>query len=157
MNAQHYGLPLGSELVREIWVTPKNTAYRYYTLYSLGVGEVKKGDIIQACTQFEVTNGLGYNVMVAHAMLINGQETIVYESESKSAGRIVMPCDYAGENVTPGMHHGYRAFAGTVLVDWVGSAWISVVIYAASTAAGARSMLEVNYSYGGLSTVVLRN
>jgi hypothetical protein len=110
--------------------------------------------VVQAQAQFEVTNDLGVNVMLAHAMLLHGKETLVAH-EDKPDGRPL--CEYAGENVTPGMHHGFRTLAGSIAVADDGDAWVSVVVYAASTGVPVGKRLAVQKNYGSLRAIVFRN
>src|ERR1041385_5413563 len=115
-RVDHYNTESGAELIRSL--TLALDPYRYSTLYSLMLPGLRKGDVVQAHSQFEVTNDLGFNVMLAHAMLIHPKETIVSHGD-RPQGDVL--CEYAGENVTPGMHHGFRTLIGSVAAQQDGN------------------------------------
>ena len=128
--------------------------YRYWTVYSVKLPGLKKGDLVIATAQFEATNDLGYNAMFAHALLCSDKELIL-KGGNKPGDMTV--CEYAGENITRDTHHGFRTLASSFVAEQNGDAWLSVVIYAASTAARIGDKLTVQQGYGGLRAVVLRN
>ncbi len=155
-----YETSRGGELVNCIRLA--HNPYHYSTLFILKLPSLRQGDIVQAHCQFEVTNEClspkkeRVNVMVFHAMLIHSKEIILSDDPNLPDWKIVMPCVYAGENVTPDMHHGFRTLAGTTRIERGGDAWLSVLIYAASEAAAKSSELKIEKSYGGLSALVYR-
>ncbi|HVK08518.1 MAG TPA: hypothetical protein VM597_07045 [Gemmataceae bacterium] len=152
-RVDHYGTGPNGELVAAI--TPVRKApYRYTTLYSLKLPALRAGDVVQAHAQFEVTNDLGVPVMVAHGMLVHPKRTVVAHAASPPGTFVA---EYAGENVTPDMHHGFRTLAGSFAATADGDAWLSVVIYAAGPAPKAGQTLEVERGYGGLRAIVFRN
>ena len=151
LRVEHFTTPPGAELVSSIAVRPSH--YRFSTLYSLRLPALRKGDVVQAHAQFEVTNNLKYNVMLAHAMLLHGEETIVVDANNPEE-RVL--CEYAGENITPDMHHGFRTLIGSFAAEESGDAWVSVVIYAVSSAAKSGDRLRVEKPYGGLRAIVFR-
>jgi hypothetical protein len=143
-----------SELIREIRVTA-SAPFQRFTLFSLAIPEVPAGSIVHAMSQFEVTNDCGVNVMLVQFMMVHDRD-VRYRGEVETAGRLVHPARLAGENVTPGMHHGYRSLSGAFESD--GRAlWISVVAYAASKRISADQTIEVMGGYGGLSAIVHRS
>lgn len=148
----HYTTASGSELVPALSLA--HDPYRYTTLYSLKLPRLRKGDVVQVHCQFEVTNDIGFNVMLAHSMLFHRKETIVKHG-GQPDGHLL--CEYAGENITPGMHHGFRTLMGSLVVPDDGDAWVSVVIYAASDAAKPGDKVSVEKGYGGLRAIVFRN
>ncbi len=152
MYVAHYETARGDELIGAL---PLAKPYRYYTLYSLSLPHLTRGSVVHLHSQFEVTNDLGYNVMVAHALMFHPQETIVTNAKAFPDGRFVAPAYPAGENVTPRMHHGFRTLAGTLTVSEEMEGWASVVIYAASNQRNGPK-LTVHARYGGLSAVVFR-
>lgn len=104
--------------------------YLYSTLYSLHLPKLKAGDVVHAHAQFEVTNDSPFPVvMLAHAMLLHTRETIYDHSPVKPTDEVV--ADYSGENVTDGMHHGFRTIVGSFEAKRDGDAWLSTLIYAA--------------------------
>ncbi|HKB05388.1 MAG TPA: hypothetical protein VKD90_24400 [Gemmataceae bacterium] len=147
-----YATTPGSELAAALPLAHR--PFKYTTLYSLKLPDLKRGDVVQAHSQFEVTNDLGVNVMLAHSMLLHVKETVVAH-EDKPDGRVL--CEYAGENITPGMHHGFRTLTGSIAVPDDGDAWLSVVLYAASTGVPPGRRLTVQKNYGSLRAIVFRN
>jgi len=149
----HYTTPAGAELVAAIRLA--HNPYRYTTLYSLKLPDLRTGDVVQAHAQFEATNDLGVPVMLAHAMLFHPKETVVAHGAPPALGRIIS--EYAGENLTPAMHHGFRTLVGSLAVPADGDAWVSVVVYAADLVGGTGSKLGLEKGYGGLRAIVFRN
>ena len=147
-----YATTPGSELAAAIPLAHR--PFKYTTLFSLKLPDLRRGDVVQAHSQFEVTNDLGVNVMLAHAMLLHDKETVVVHAD-KPAGRPL--CEYAGENVTQGMHHGFRTLVGSTAVADDGDAWVSVVVYAASTGVPIGRKVTVQKNYGSLRAIVFRN
>jgi hypothetical protein len=151
-RVDHYTTAPGGELVASIVLA--HNPYRFTTLYSLKLPDLRRGDVVQAHCQFEVTNDLGFDVMLAHAMLIHRKETVVVHRDQPE-GRLL--CEYAGENITPNMHHGFRTLMGSLSLEDDGDGWVSVLIYAASSAAKPGNTLSVEKNYGGLRAIVFRN
>jgi hypothetical protein len=152
-QVDHFTTGPNAELVPSI-TRVKQRPYKVTTLYSLKLPDLKTGDVIQAHCQFEVTNDLGFNVMLAHAMLVHRKETVVMDGE-RPEGQII--CEYAGENVTPDMHHAFRTLAGSFAATADGDTWLSVLIYAASDSPKPGDILKVETGYGGLRAIVFRN
>ena len=98
-----------------------------------------------------MTNNLGFNVMLAHFLSVNGTDDHI------------APAYPAGENVTPGMHHGYRSVQGSLEVTQEllhrlgGSTTVPVELYAyaASDVAAAGDTIVVERGYGGLTALRL--
>lgn len=153
-RVDHYATPAGSELIGKLALSTQKK-YKFCTLYILKVPDLRKGDVVQAHSQFEITNDVGVPVSVAHAMLLHDKKTIVKDSPTQSKDRRL--CDYAGENLTSEMHHGFRTLMGSFQVEKDGDAWVSVVIYADGGIELAGRTLTVEKSYGGLRAIVFRN
>ncbi|MGB0508257.1 MAG: hypothetical protein ACPGGK_18885 [Pikeienuella sp.] len=166
-SVTHHETKRGDELIESIKITRGaryNEPYKFYTLYKLKVEDLKPGDVVRAVTQFEATNDLGFNVMLAHSVLFSKTETLFQGEETGPRKDFMKPCVPAGENITPGMHHGYRSLSCFATVQKYGDHWISVIVYGASTAAihhpdpeKAKDILEIERRYGGLSAIVYRN
>ena len=152
-RVDHYATGPNAELVPTITRVQK-TPYRFTTLYSLKLPDLKIGDVVQAHSQFEITDDLGFNVMIAHAMLVHDKETIAIHGQ-RPEGQVIS--EYAGENVTPDMHHGFRTLAGSFAATSDGDAWLSVVIYSASDSPKPGDVIKVERGYGGLRAIVVRN
>lgn len=134
----------------------KHNPYEFYTLYSLHLPDLLEGDIVDVSTQFEATNDLGFNVMFSHFVQIQSAETVWIGLKSFPSDPFVVPCYPAGENITPGMHHGHRSISGDYVIPSDGDYWISVIVYAASSAAGYGDTLQIEQGYGGVSAKVTR-
>jgi hypothetical protein len=153
-RVDHFATPEDSELIAKLAVSSQKK-YRFCTLYILKVPDLRKGDVVQAHAQFEVTNDLGVPVQVAHAMLLHAKKTVVKDSPTQSKDTRL--CEYAGEFLTPEMHHGFRTLMGSFQADVDGDAWVSVVIYAVAPDELAGRTLTVEKNYGGLRAIVFRN
>lgn len=153
-RVDHYATPSGSELLGKLPLSSLKK-YRFNTLYILKVPDLRKGDVVQAHAQFEVTNDLGVPVSFDHAMLLHPKKTVVKDSPTQSKDRRL--CEYAGEYLTPEMHHGFRTLMGSFSAEEDGDAWISVVIYADGGNELAGRTLTVEKNYGGLRAIVFRN
>ena len=152
-RVDHYTTPAKAELVPAVRLAAN--PYRYTTLYSLKLPGLLKGDVVQAHCQFEATNDIGVRVMLAHAMLFHSKETIVAHGPPPSKGWIIS--EYAGENITPDMHHAFRTLVGSLEVPVDGDGWLSVVIYASPLVARHGGKVELEKGYGGLRAIVFRN
>jgi hypothetical protein len=153
-RVDHYATPEDSELIAKLTISSQKK-YRFCSLYILKVPDLRKGDVVQAHAQFEITNDLGVPVQVAHAMLVHAKKTVVKDSPTQSKDRRL--CEYAGEFLTPEMHHGFRTLMGSFQADAGGDAWVSVVIYAVGPDELIGRTLTVEKNYGGLRAIVFRN
>ncbi len=154
MTAFPFTLPLNSELFPNIKISPASP-YLYYTLYELHLPGLQQGDIVQASGQCAATNNYNKNVMFAHALVLRPAAVTINPQGTRPTG-LVLPCDYAGENITPGNHHTVRSFSGVKVIDAAGDWWLSLIGYAASSAASADWKLKIDKG-GSLCAVVLRN
>lgn len=128
-----------SELISSLKVPTKVGAYE--KIFSLDIGPVNAGDLISFKAYGEVTNDLGFNVMVGWYTSLNGLSI----SNAK------------GFNVTPDMHHGVWTDVDDYLVPMdLDSAIVNVYIRAASSAAKPGQTISVNIGYGTLSVVTFR-
>ena len=152
-RVDHYTTGPNAELVRTI-TRVKKVPYKFTTLFSLKLPDLKTGDVVQAHSQFEVTNDLEFNVMIAHAMLVHRKETVVIHGDKPEGQHL---SEFAGENVTPDMHHGFRTLAGSFATTTDGDAWLSVLIYSASDSPKPGEIVKVELGYGGLRAIVFRN
>lgn len=134
-----------SELVPYLPVT-KSSPYKRVVVFSVPVGPLAVGDIIVALCEWEVTNDLGYNVMVASQMVLAPTRDAVAGAEVTEAN---------GYNVTPAMHHGIVSKVGMLAVTRaMASAHVNVVAYAASSRAPVTgTRLTVMRDYGRLSVL----
>jgi hypothetical protein len=152
-RVEHYATPPGSERVTAVRRV-KGAPYKFTTVYVLQLPDLRAGDVVQAAAQLSVTNDLGFNVFVAHALLAHPKKTVVRHG-AKPGGLIV--CEYAGENVTPDMHHGFRTLAGSFTAADPGDVWLSLLVYAAAESPKAGDDVRIEKGNGGLRAVVFRN
>lgn len=153
-RVDHYATPANGELIAMLPLGTEKK-YKFCTLYSLKVPDLRKGDVVQAHAQFEVTNDLGVPVSVAHAMLVHTKKTVVKDAPTQSKDQRL--CEYAGQWLTPEMHHGFRTLMGSFQAEAAGDAWVSVVIYSVGAEKLAGRTLTVEKNYGGLRAIVFRN
>ena len=123
--------------------------YLYSTLYSLRLPQLRRGDVVMVHSQFEATNDSPFDVvMFAHAVLLHDRETIYDHVAKKPADQVV--CDYSGENITAGMHHGFRTLVGSFSAQRDGDAWVSTIVYAAHINANPdKHVLRIEGSWPG--------
>lgn len=134
-----------SELVTSLPVTGDGVRYIKTVIYSQRLTNVKAGEIILVFSQFETTNDLGFNVMVASQVILADSSTEVTGTEITEA---------SGFNVTPNMHHGKTLEVGTLVspADYA-EKYVNVCVYAASTAASPGDAITVEQDYGRLSVL----
>lgn len=118
-----------------------------HIIYSIPI-KVKKDDILQVTSQFEVTNSYNYNVMISSAIII------LPTDQSRFPANITCPVAF---NVTPNMHHGIviKARQWKSLCDFEGS--LQLTAYAASDNAKSGDHLIVEKGYGHLDVVINRS
>merc|ERR1719282_126721 len=136
-------------LVQDIPV-PVRPPYTHSTLFLLEV-PAEEGQIILVQAQYQCTNPHNNNVMLCQYLAWSTENTIhreVYDLRW-THGSYIIPCTPAGENITPGMGNGYRALSGSFVAPHTGTFYISLIIYAASSASqGWR--VPIPQHYGGL-------
>ena len=153
LRIDHYSTPLGGELIGDLPITGQ--AYRYSTLFALELPALRKGDVVQAHAQFQLNNPYNFSVMLAHTMLLHSGKTIVRDDPKQSRDERL--CEFAGENVMPGMRNGFRSLMGSYGATEDGDSWISVVVYSATWWSVPGLKMAVQKGYGGLHAVVYRN
>lgn len=122
-----------------------SSGYIWQSVYTVTVRDVKPTDIVHCIAQAEVTNNLGYNVQVDRAIAIGDWSGTAWPT-------FVNPV--AGQNVTPGTHHMYVQFSTYDEHPRAGDITYSLVLQAASTAAGPGALLAVEPGYGMLQCKV---
>jgi len=141
---KHTNTGNSSELITSLPVTT-GSPYQRKIIYSQQLNDIKAGEIIEVLSEFEVTNDLGFNVMIASIIILADNPTDVTGIEITEAN---------GYNVTPGMHHGTTIKVGTYIVtaDYA-IKYVNVIGYAASTAASSGNVITVEHDYGRLSVL----
>lgn len=118
-------------------------------VYSIPLPPLVEGDIIDAHATFEVTNDLGFNVMVGRQLVISSTPDGVSGIEVSEA---------ATRNVTPNMHHDHiQDFGSAVWNRREGAYFLNLVAYAgASLHEDSAGALRVEQDYGRLSVTIFR-
>ena len=134
-----------SEQITSLPVSPKGVPYQKIVLFSERLTDIKKGEVILVLSQFETTNNLGFNVMLASRVVLADSPTSAIGIEITEA---------SGFNITPNMHHGKTVEVGTMVSprDYA-TKYVNVYAYAASTAASPGDTIKVEKDYGRLSVL----
>ena len=137
-----------SELVASLPATDDDSPYAPEVIFSAEIARISEGDIIQVMAEFEVTNDLGYNCMIASQVVLADAATSTSGTEITEAN---------GFNITPGMHHGTTVRVGAYVAseDYT-SVFVNVIGYAASSAAQPGDTLAVEPDYGRLTILHIR-
>jgi len=132
----------------------RHTTY-HSTLYILEV-QAEEDQVVLVHAQYECTNENDNNVMLCQYLAWSTENTIHREVANLqwTHGSYIIPSVPAGENLTPGMHHGYRALSGSFVAPHTGTFYISLIIYAASSASQGWRLHCHPEGYGGLVAIV---
>jgi len=118
-------------------------------VYTVFVGDVGPGDTFLVQSEFEVTNDLGYNIMI-------GSYIVLADGPTATTGTdITEPNAF---NVTPDMHHGVPVKVGSLAVtESLSNQYVNVVAYSRASRATATSSIRVEPDYGRLIVTTIRN
>lgn len=142
---KHYNTGNNSELITKLPLT-SGKIYQKKVIFSQKIDHLSEDDIIEVLAEFEATNNLGYNVMIASGIIITNNPENVTGIEI---------CENNGFNITPSMHHATTNKVGTYkCTKNYYDAYINVIVYAASTKAKENDVLEINKDYGRLSVLI---
>lgn len=120
-----------------------NRLHERRVIYSRPI-DLRAGDIIVVNAEYEVTNDLGYNVMLA------GQVRLVPNAGDTEGG--IELTEANGFNVTPGAHHGKMVHVGMYQAPAdLGPQHVNVIAYSASSVAQPGAAVTVDWDYGRLS------
>ena len=145
---KHYNTGNNSELISQLPITNKEK-YIKKVIFSQKIEDLSEGDVIEVLAEFEATNDLGYNVMLASGVVL---------CETAEQVRGIEICENNGFNITPSMHHATTNKVGTFrCTKNISKGYINVIVYAASTKAKENDMLEINKDYGRLSVLIFSN
>lgn len=124
--------------------------YEPNVLFSVKLTDVKKGDIIDVKSYAELTNDLGFNVMLGYYIAIA-------DAPTWQPTKQIELTEAKGYNITPAMHHGSFTDVGhyEFTQDYC-EVYINQIVYAASTLAKPTHTLEVEQDYGRLSVLHFR-
>lgn len=133
-----------SERVESIPLT-RGSPYQRVVVMSIAVDDVEVGDVLECNALFQVTNNLGYNVMVAAGIILAGDQT-------ETVGLEIT--EFSGRNVTPDMHHDTHSRSGIfVVTSLIYPVYINLVAYAASVKAVPGAAVRVDQDYGRLTVL----
>jgi len=118
-------------------------------VYSVPVGDLTSGHTLLMQTEFETTNDLGYNVMVASYVILADSPTATQGLEIAEANTY---------NVTPDMHHGITTKIGSLAItENLADQYVNVIVYSRASRASTSSTLRVEPDYGRLVVTVISN
>jgi len=118
-------------------------------IYSVPVGDVTPGDTLLIQSEFEVTNNLGYNVMLASYVILTDGPTATAGLEITEANTY---------NVTPNMHHGLTTKVGSLAItENLSDRYVNIVAYSAASRATTGATLRVEPDYGRLIVTTISN
>lgn len=131
------------ELTPSVIVNPK---YIQMVIYSLQLPDLLKDDVIQVSTQCQVTNDMGYNLMVCKYLRL---------SSGKDTRNITAPC---GTNVLPLIHHLpiHIARQYKLTKDMIAPK-LELICYSAGFDGQLNGKVKVDQGYGHLDCVLIRN
>lgn len=143
-----YGSGNLSELTSSLPVATSSGAATRMVVFSVPIGDLPLGAALSVAAEYEATNPLGYNVMVASYLIL---------ADSPTATTGVEIAEANGFNITANMHHGIITKVGALVVtEATPAAYVNLVSYAASSAATPGATLRVEQDYGRLSVLVWR-
>lgn len=116
-----------------------DSPYNWASVYAVTIPNLQPTDVVQCVAQAEVTDSLGFPVMV--------DRTIAIGTTNQAYPNAVVPPN--GQNVTPDIHH-MSADLSMIDTGRSGSVTYSLVLAAASTRAEMGDALTVEQGYGGL-------
>ena len=132
--------------------------YHGYTVYEAQL-ECQNSSAVRVAAQFEAYSPYSYEVQLS-AFLAKHNHSVHYNGRDLSylddSYRLVPPAVPAGENIWATKDKGVRNLVGVYACQpWDASAWISTVMYSASTGEGSGAHLTVEQGYGGVALVAL--
>lgn len=144
LNLIHTNSGNFSELVDALPLT-QGAPYQKIILFSQALTNIQQGEVIQVMCQFETTNDLGFNVMIASQVILADSATALTGLEITEA---------SGFNISKNMHHGKTVEVGTIQSpEAFPTMYVNVIAYAASTASTPGDVLTVEQDYGRLSVL----
>lgn len=150
-----YGSGNNSELVDHLMVEGSGASWAVggEVVYSVLVPDLDSGDVVFAAAEAEITNDLGFNVMIASTLILADDGTDLPD------GAIVKEITEANAyNITPDMHHGTFTKVGSYeCPEDMGDRFVNFCMRAASSAASTGDEVTVEQDYGRLTVIVYRN
>lgn len=102
------------------------------------------GEVLHVDAEMEVTNDLGFNVMVATQLLL------AYSCDHNSGIEIG---EANASNVTPDMHHGVASHSVSVITPATTSRYVILLAWATASKATPASTIRVEQDFGTLSVL----
>lgn len=144
-DIQHYETT--KELMSNIPIECVVRDYNTHILYSLKVKNIHKNDIISLSSEFEITQNNPYMVMI-------GSYIIITDMPYSAIGDYIVSPN--GFNLDNKIHHAVpthnRNYKSTR--DYLGTYYINLVIYSASTDALKNDTLLIEKNYGHLDAII---
>lgn len=134
------------ELVADLEVLPAASSKGKRVLFSQRV-VVRPDDVVLALAEFQVTNQIDKNVLVASQLVLADRPDGV-------TGQPITPAN--GQNVTPDMHHGQQTKVGSVAADIerAGVRYVNLVVWAAMSTAQPGDRIRIDQGYGRLTVML---
>jgi hypothetical protein len=167
MKVDHYQAKTGSS--RNSILKMKLTdgkSYRMYTVYSLKLSKLKRGDIIQCHAQLEVAMPhklieRSINIMVGYTLMIHDKKTILHGYNTNlddlgEQGEFLYPCHRGTQDMSHNVPIVFTTLVGSTKIKKDGDIWVSVISYSASSRQEKGDIVNVDKSYGGLAAIVNR-
>lgn len=117
-------------------------------LYSVKLENMVAGDIINVQVQGQVSNRIGYNVMVAsNLLLVNGSD------DTKG----IELNEASGTNIDPKIHH-HKLMQNAIykFTEDCSVCYVNYIVYAASIYAKSGDYLKVDQDYGRLQILIFK-
>lgn len=135
-----------SERVTSISVTDGTTeSVQRKVIFSIELPDLAMGEVLQAQADWQVTNDLGFDVMVQAQIVLGALASSTSGFEITEAN---------GGDVTPAVHHGKMVNVGSHTVTDNSKRFLNLVARAQSTAStSASDSITVDADYGRLSVI----
>lgn len=143
-----------SELIQHLVLTGmlgpgRIEPYKPAVIFSIKLNDIKRGDIIHLTSYGELTNDLGFNVMLGFNTILSASKLSITAIDEITEGK--------GYNITPAMHHGNFTDVGNYeFKSDYKEIYINTILWGASTKVRTGDKLKVEQDYGRLSVLLWR-
>ena len=163
MKVEHYQTRISSKKSKLKMELTQGRPYQIYTIYSLKIPKLRRGDIIQCHAQLEVVMPKklikrSINIMVGYTMIIHDKKIILHGETVNltDLGEFLYPCFPATQDMSHNIPIVFATLIGSKQVKKDGDLWISLVSYSASSKSKSGDNVNVSKNYGGLVALVNR-
>lgn len=123
--------------------------YKPAVIFSIKLNDIKKGDIIHLTSYGELTNDLGFNVMLGFNTILSTSQRSTVALDEITEGK--------GYNITPAMHHGNFTDVGNYeFKSDYKEIYVNTILWGASTKVRTGDKLKVEQDYGRISVLLWR-